>query len=67
MISNPHSRNYAPRRNYPPTQDASMLLARLFFYTIFGACCFVIGQWAGEHRADCNDSTAAPSTTRSSK
>ena len=51
MISPPHSRNYAPKRNYPTRNSPSLLLARLFCYTIFGACVFVIGHWAGETRA----------------
>ena len=41
-------------RNYPPYPSGSLLLARLFCYTIFGACCFVIGHWAGEVTASKN-------------
>ncbi|MCJ7839032.1 MAG: hypothetical protein MUP61_07480 [Burkholderiales bacterium] len=51
MISSPQTRNYAPKRNYPTRNPASIIFARLFCYTIFGACVFVVGHWAGETRA----------------
>ena len=43
---NPHDRN-APTNG----EGARLLLARLFFYTIFGAICFLLGHWSGEVKA----------------